>query len=87
MVNIQLCDTLSNLRSREAPWCYANQRELIQLFRGCMVVLFVLFLFCFGQAHSMQKFLGQGSNLSHSNDNTKPLTTRPPGNSIQLYLE
>ena len=31
---------------------------------------------------SMKTFSGQGSNLSHSNDNAKSLTTRPPGNSL-----
>lgn len=30
----------------------------------------------------MQKFLGGGSNLRHSHDNTRSLTARPPGNSL-----
>ena len=30
----------------------------------------VFCFFFFGHVHSMQKFLGQGSNLSHSSDNT-----------------
>ena len=29
----------------------------------------------FGQARSMQKFLGQGSNLCHSSDNARSLTS------------
>ena len=36
-----------------------------------------LFLF-FGCTHNVQKFPGQGSNLSHSSDNSGPLTARPP---------
>ena len=36
----------------------------------------------------MQKFMGQGSNLHHSSDNTESLTGSPPGNSQEgiLYL-
>ena len=34
----------------------------------------------------MQKFLGQGSDLSHSCDNAGPLTTRQPGDSLDLFL-
>ena len=40
------------------------------------------FCFCFGHTYSIWKFLGQGSNLSHGNDNPKSLTARPPGNSL-----
>ena len=43
----------------------------------------VCLFFC--HAHSMQKSLSQGLNLSHSSDNTKSLTTRPPGNSSKSY--
>ena len=38
----------------------------------------------FGLAHGMQKFPGQGSNLSHSSDNSTSLTTRLLGNSLFL---
>ena len=38
-----------------------------------------MFLFFF--SHGMQKFPGQGLNLSFSSDNVKSLTARPPGNS------
>ena len=38
-----------------------------------------------GAAHSMQKFLGQGSNPSHSSYNAKSSTTRPPGNSTPFF--
>ena len=41
--------------------------------------------FFFGHAHSMWKFLGQGSNLSHSSDKVKSLTIRPLGNSLGGY--
>ena len=34
----------------------------------------------------MQKFPGQGSNPSHSSDNTGSLTTRLPGNSEVRFL-
>ena len=42
----------------------------------------------FGHAHSFLKFLGQGSNLRHSRNqshggaNAESLTTRPPGNAL-----
>ena len=40
-----------------------------------------------GCTYPMQKFLGQGSNLYHSSDNTESLTTKPPGNSnFSLYI-
>ena len=35
----------------------------------------------------MQKFLAQGSNPSHSSDNARSLTTRPPGNSSLLSFK
>ena len=38
-----------------------------------------LFFLC--HACSICQFLGQGLNLSHSNDHAKSLTSRPPGNS------
>ena len=34
----------------------------------------------------MQKFPGQGSTLSHSNDNTRSLTPEPPGNSLNIDI-
>ena len=37
-------------------------------------------------AHSMQKFLGQGSNPCRSSDNTKSLTARPPQNSNTFFF-
>ena len=36
----------------------------------------------FGHAHDMQKFPGQGSNLSHSSDNAKFLTLGHQGTSL-----
>lgn len=35
---------------------------------------------------SMQKFMGQGWNPSHSGDDTIASTTGPPGNSSSLHL-
>ena len=57
-----------------------------------MAMLFGVFLgfFCngvgwvfggFGHTHKMWTFPGLGSNLHHSSDNSKSLTTRPTGNS------
>ena len=43
-------------------------------------------LFFFGHASSMQMFLGQGSNPNHSRDNSRSLTTRPPGNCYSVYF-
>ena len=41
------------------------------------IYFFILF---FGHACGMQKFLGQGSSLCHSNDSIESLTIRPSGN-------
>lgn len=43
-------------------------------------IVFVLFCFVLGQGWvlGMWKFPGQGSNTSHSSDNSESLTTRPP---------
>ena len=38
-----------------------------------------------GCAHSMWKFPGQGSNSSHSIDNTESSTARPSGNALKLW--
>ena len=60
--------------------------QIIKETVGLDTILFYFlyfFLFCFGHTYSMQKFPGQGSGieLSHSRDNAKSSTTRPPGNS------
>ena len=48
-------------------------------------VKYIIYLFSYGLSHDMQKFPGQGLNLSHSSDNNaKSLITRPPGNS-EIY--
>lgn len=45
------------------------------------------FFFVFGCGNSTQNFMGRGSNLCHSGDNTRSLNTRPPGNSPNLYFQ
>lgn len=42
----------------------------------CMVYkqYVLIFFFFFGHVHSMQRFLGQGSNVCHSRDNARSLT-------------
>ena len=68
--------------------------NFLSSFVGFFVCLFafglfglVFFFSIFGYTHSMWKFLGQwwslchSSDPSHSNDNTRSLTTRPPENS------
>ena len=47
-------------------------------------ICFYLFTYFFGCTCSMQKFQGQELNLSHSSDNAKPFTARPPGNSLNI---
>ena len=37
--------------------------------------------------HGMQKFSGQGLNPSHSSDNARSSTARPPGNSTDGLLK
>ena len=45
------------------------------------------FFFFFCHIQGMQKFLGQGLNLSRSSDNAQLLTTRPPGNSYAIFFK
>ena len=42
---------------------------------------------CFGHTHSMQKFVGQGSNPNLSSDNTGSLILCAPGNSRTLFYK
>lgn len=42
--------------------------------------------FYFGSVHGIEKFPGQWSNPRHSCDNTRPLSTGPPGNSLLRVL-
>ena len=51
-------------------------------------VIFINFFFSFGHTHNMQKFLGRGSNLHYSSDNTGSLTHWPQQNSpkVLFYL-
>ena len=58
-------------------WHYIDMETRIQGFFGLFVCLF----FFSGHAHDIQKLLDQGQTLSHSSENTKSLTARPPGNS------
>ena len=71
-------------------WFYLFLKCLIEFTRkhgpfDKSIFFFFSFLYC---AQGMRKFLGQGSNLrhsskpSHSSDNTRSLTTRPPENPI-----
>ena len=52
---------------------------------------FLFFFFFCGCTHGMQKFPGQGLNPIHSSDfsccsdNARSLTTRPPGNSHNVF--
>ena len=48
---------------------------------------YTLFYFIFWLCHGIQKFPGQGLHPSHSSDNTKSLTTRPPGNSWMVFYK
>ena len=60
--------------------CFGMKRTR-QVTAGFVVVIVV------GLTHRMWKFLGQGLNWrqssdpSHSSDNARPLTTKPPGDS------
>ena len=49
-------------------------------------LLFYVYIVFWPLPWQMFKFLGQGSNLSHSRDHTRSLTTRPPGNcKMQIF--
>ena len=58
------------------------------LFKQKKKNFFFLFAVTFlrGHACNMWKFLGQGPNLSHNNDNARSLTIRPPGNFQKVFL-
>lgn len=53
---------------------------------SCILVYFFFVLF-FGHLQGMRKFLGQRLNWSHNSDNTESLTSRPPGNSLAVFLK
>ena len=63
-------------------WRHANTRWLCRSSGNNLAP----FLFFFGQACVMLKFPGQGSNLHHSSDNTRSITTRQPGNSEIVWI-
>ena len=71
------------------PFEIGTRTKLLLLYRVIFFFFFwsrdfsvCLFHFVFGFPRSLQKFLGQGSDQSHSNDNVESLTARPPGNSL-----
>ena len=70
-----------------ATFCFLRGFFLIFTSIQCFFFLFFFsfFLFLFGCARNMQEFPGQESNLNLSSDNTKFLSTRPPGNSIMCF--
>ena len=55
------------------------------------LIIIIIIIIIFGCTHSMWKFLGQelnschSSDLSHSRDNARSLTARPPGNSWGFF--
>ena len=51
-----------------------------------IIIIIIIITVVFYYTHSTWKFPGQGSNLSHSSDNAKSLTTRSPGNSSSKIL-
>ena len=72
-------------------WCF--QRSINCLITYCLssmclwVFSFSFFSLLSGCPHDIQKFLGQGSNQSHSSDNDDYLTIiRPPRNSFFFFL-
>ena len=69
-------------------FCLMNKQRLwnLMLWKQTIMKSFLFFFsFSFGCTRGMQKFLGQGSNLSHSSDNTESLTARLPGNSLKSF--
>ena len=64
-----------------------NSHGSYHVLTASFVVGTLLFIYLFGCAYGMQKFLGQGSSLSHSGDNTESLTARPLGNSHSRHLK
>ena len=59
------------------------RRRLAPSYKPSWIFFFWTF-FWGGHTHSMRKFPGQGSNLHHSSENTRSLTTRTAGNSVSL---
>ena len=82
-----------------APWCllllkvtseFKETRSASHLYWSPSSMSGLEWLFlrggCFGHAHGMQKFWGQGSNLSHSSDNTESFISRQLENSWSGFL-
>ena len=65
----------------------AREKAKRQIYIYYQIFSFFSFFFFFSCSHSIWTFLGKGLNLSHlsdpchSNDNTRTLSVRPPGNS------
>lgn len=55
--------------------------------QGNLMITASLFAGVEGRICSMLKFLGQGLNPSHGNNNAEALTSRPPGNSWGYFRE
>ena len=75
----------------ESLTCCAARELLGLIFRQCellhLSLIFFFFFFFFGPCIcDMQKLSGLESNPSHSSDNAKSLTARPPGNALFLIL-
>ena len=65
------------------PWGMVDERMALYRYgnKNSRFFWFVCLFVFSGHAHDIQKLLDQGQTLSHSSENTKSLTARPPGNS------
>lgn len=73
--------------SKLSSWKFFIIKDFFLWIQGvCFLGFFGLFVGGVDRTCDMQLFPGQWSTLSHSIDNAKPLTTRPPGNSDKIWL-
>ena len=80
--NPRLCSNLSHCSQILNPLHHSRNSLFFKKTKTKTKIKFILCTLLIG----MQKFLGQGLNPCHSSDNTKSLTTRPPGNSCDHLL-
>ena len=63
---------------------FAFHEVLLPLFLKFIILFYLILFFC--HTCGTWKFLSQGSNLSHSNDNAKSSTARPSGDSSITFI-
>ena len=76
--------------TRQSLWSDLGIMDPIFFFLRLYIYSYIhvfISLFIFGHAFGIQKFSGQGSNLSHRSNNARFLTAKPSGSYRTLFIE